>query len=283
MEIFVRGREFVRRDARLLERRLFSVLFEDGDPAGVVDALRGYRNADGGFGHGLEPDKRCPDSTALDVETAFDAMIAAGVRDEELIGGACDWLQSVATPEGAVSLCNPAIEGYPRADHMSEWTYVPSLNPTAGLVGRLHQLEFEHPWRDQATAWCQAELANGLPGEGHSMLEVLRFLEHQPDPGVDAVRAWLPKLSMFRANADDPTYGVTPLHFAPTPDSVWRQLFTQEQIDGHLDRLVADQDADGGWALTWEPPGPMATLEYRGVVTVAALDSLRRNGRLSID
>jgi hypothetical protein len=283
MEIFEGGREFVRRDARLVERRLFSVLFEQGDPAGVVDALRGYRNADGGFGHGLEPDKRCPDSTALDVETAFDVMIAAGVRDDELIGGACDWLQSVATPEGAVSLTSPVIEGYPRAEHMSDWTYVQALNPTAGLVGRLYQLGFEHPWRDQAAEWCKAELAKGLPQDGHGMLEALQFLEYQPDVDLDQIRDWLPKLSTYRADAADPSYGVTPLHFAPTPDSVWRQLFTQEQIDGHLDRLLADQQADGGWAITWEPPGPMATLEYRGVVTVAALRSLQLNGNLSID
>jgi hypothetical protein len=282
MDIFEGGREFVRRDGRLVERRLFATLFEGADPAGVVDALRGYRNADGGFGHALEPDKRCPDSTALDVEVAFDVMLAAGVRDEELIGAACDWLQSVATPEGAVSLASPVIEGYPRAEHMSGWTYVPGLNPTAGLVGRLYRLEFEHPWRDQAAEWCKAELAKGLPDDGHAMLETLQYLEHQPDVDLDTIREALPKLSTYRADADDPSYGVTPLHLAPTPDSIWRQLFTQEQIDGHLDRLVADQQADGGWAITWEPPGAAATLEYRGVVTVAALQSLQQNGRLSV-
>ena len=72
MDIFNAGRDFVRQEARLVERRLFATLFEDADPHGVVDALRGYQNADGGFGHGLEPDKRCPDSLPLDVEVAFD-------------------------------------------------------------------------------------------------------------------------------------------------------------------------------------------------------------------
>lgn len=114
---------------------MFATLFEGADSAGVVDALRGYQNADGGFGHGLEPDKRCPDSLALDAEAAFDNLLAMRRRDDEMVRRACDWLQSVATPEGAVSLASPAIEGYPRAEHMSEWTYVPGLNPTAGLVG----------------------------------------------------------------------------------------------------------------------------------------------------
>jgi hypothetical protein len=41
MEIFEAAREFVRRDARLVERRLFATVFEGADPGGVVDALRG--------------------------------------------------------------------------------------------------------------------------------------------------------------------------------------------------------------------------------------------------
>ena len=280
MDIFNAGRDFVRREGRLVERRLFATLFEDADPVGVVDALRGYQNADGGFGHGLEPDKRCPDSLALDVEAAFDNLLAAGARDEDMVSRACDWLQTVATPEGAVSLASPAIEGYPRAEHMSEWTYVPGLNPTAGLVGRLYRLGFEHPWRDAAAAWCTKALADdGFPEDAHGMHEVLEFLEHT-EVDVAKVKEWLPKLSWYRADAADPSYGVTPLHFAPTPDSFWRQLFTDAQIEGHLDRLVQDQQPDGGWVLTWEPPGAAATLEYRGVVTVRALQTLQAYGRL---
>ena len=219
MDIFTAGRDFVRRDARLLESRLFATVFEDADPQGVVDALRGYQNADGGFGHGLEPDKRCPDSLALDVEVAFDTLLAAGARDDLMIRRAVDWLGLAANQDGAVSLCAPAVEDYPHAEHISEWTYQPGLNPTAGLVGRLHKLGFEHPWREKAGAWCSAEVAKGFPEDAHGMHEVLEFLEHTDDVDLDRVRDWLPKLQWFRADAADPTYGVTPLSFAPTPDS----------------------------------------------------------------
>lgn len=281
MDTFTAARDFVRRDARLVERRLFATLFEGADPAGVVDALRGYQNADGGFGHGLEPDKRCPDSLALDVETAFDILLAAGARDDEMVGRACDWLQSNSTAEGVVSLASPVIEPYPKAVHMSEWTYEPGLNPTAGLVGRLYDLGVEHPWRDAAADWCSKELAAGFPADAHAMHESMEFLQHRPDEvDVARVNEWLSKLSYYRADAADPTYGVTPLHFAPTPDSFWRQLFDDKQIEAHLDRLIADQQPDGGWAITWEPPGPAATLEYRGIVTVAALRTLKAYDRL---
>jgi hypothetical protein len=281
MDIFTAARDFVRTDGRLVERRLFATLFEGADAGGVVDALRGYQNADGGFGHALEPDKRCPDSTGLDVETAFDILLAAGARDDELVRRAVDWLHSVATSEGAVSLCSPVIENYPRAEHMGDWTYQPDLNPTAGLVGRLYSLGVEHPWREQAATWCAKTLADGLPSDAHGLHEVMEFLEHGPgEVDLDAIREHLTKVSFYRAEADDPEYGVTPLHLAPTPDSAWRPLFTDEQIAGHLDRLVADQQPDGGWAITWEPPGPAAKLEYRGVETLRALRVLKAYNRL---
>ncbi|TCC43163.1 hypothetical protein [Kribbella sindirgiensis] len=280
MDIFTAGRDFVRRDARVLERRLFATVFEGADPQGVVDALRGFQNADGGFGQGLEPDKRCPDSLPLDVEVAFDTLLAAEARDEEMVRRAADWLDRTANSDGAVPLCGPAVEGYPRAEHITEWTYQPGINPTAGLVGRLHKLGFEHPWRDRAGAWCAAQLADGFPEDAHGLHEALEFLEHTDDVDLDRIRDWLPKLQWFRADAADPTYGVTPLHLAQTPDSFWRPLFTDAQLDAHLDRLIEDQQDDGGWAITWEPPGPAAHLEYRGIVTVGALRTLKAYNRL---
>lgn len=280
MDIFSAARDFVRREARLVESRLFASVFEGADSAGVVDALRGYQNADGGFGHGLEPDKQCPDSLGLDVEIAYDVLLAAGARDDDMVRRSADWLQSVATPDGAVALCSPAVEGYPRAEHITEWTYQPDLNPTAGLVGRLHKLGVEHPWRDQAAAWCSAALARGLPEDAHAMHESLIYLEHTDDVDFDRIRDWLPKLSHYRADAADPSYGVTPLDFAPTPDSFWRPLFDDAQLEAHLDRLIADQQPDGGWALTWEPPGTGPTLAYRGILTIAALRTLKAYNRL---
>ena len=41
-------------NARLLERLRFDHLFRGGDPRRVMDALRPYRNADGGFTWAVE-------------------------------------------------------------------------------------------------------------------------------------------------------------------------------------------------------------------------------------
>ena len=42
---FSRGRDFIYREGRLLDQRLFETVFEAAPPQGVLDALRGYRNA----------------------------------------------------------------------------------------------------------------------------------------------------------------------------------------------------------------------------------------------
>ncbi len=221
-DVFGAGRAFLDREGRLIERRLAAVLFDDADPCGAVAAVLAYRNPDAGFGHGLEPDKRCPHSLPIDVERAFDVFLMAAESDRyeetcrvlaksEVVRDACDWLGSVAQADGAVPLAFPVIEDYPRADHWTEWTYEPGLNPTAGLAGRLQ---------------------------------------------------------------------VSPLHFAPSPDSPWTALFDETIIAGHLDRMVQDQQADGGWPIAWTPPGTASVMEWRGIETLRALRTLKAYGRI---
>ncbi len=288
-DVFAAGDRFLLNQARLLERRLFAARFL-GQPAGhVIDALRGYQNDDGGFGHALEPDKRCPASLPIDVETAFQAMAAVGARDEIMIAKACDFLAAAAANAdagGAVPPAFPIIENFPRAAHWTDWTYIPALNPTAGLAGLLYRLGVDHPWRSQATEYCWRQLAAGGPlGDAHTLSEVLIFLEHVPDQEradqrARTIAAHLTDVSMLHLDPAAEGYGLTPLQLAPEPGSRWRSLFTDAQIDGHLDRLLADQQDDGGWPISWEPPSQAATLEWRGVVTLQALRTLTAYGRI---
>src|SRR5439155_11107389 len=58
----VAAENFIWSAARLVDRHRYGMLFADGPAEAVVEALRAYRNPDGGFGHALEPDLRCPGS-----------------------------------------------------------------------------------------------------------------------------------------------------------------------------------------------------------------------------
>jgi hypothetical protein len=298
-EAFAAADRFLLNQARLLERRLFATCFL-GQPAElVVSALGGYQNPDGGFGHALEPDTRCPASLPVYTDVAFQALATAGAasgsavaRDvaADMVLRACDFLAGTAAKVGAgggVPLAFDVIESFPRAVHWTEWTYKPGLNPTAGLVGLLYQLGVDHPWREAGAAYCWQRLeSDGLPGDAHELSELLVFLEHVPDQERAArcaaeIPAHLPGVAMLNLDPDARGYGLTPLDLAPEPSSRWRSLFPQELIDAHLDRLTHSQQDDGGWPISWEPPSEAAVYEWRGVVTLKALRTLTSYGRLT--
>lgn len=289
-DAFTAGDRFLSKQARLLDRRLFATCFLGAPATGVIDALRGYQNSDGGFGHGLEPDKRCPASLPVDVEVAFQAMSIAGASDETMVRRACDFLARTAAEVGAggaVPLASGVIEAFPRAAHWTEWTYEPGVNPTAGLVGLLYKLGAEHPWMTQATEYCWEKLESGQVLDGvHTFSEALVFLEHVPDRDrADKCAAKLASrmtdVPGLNLDPDAEGYGLSPLHFAPTAGSRWRELFTAEQIEAHLDKLAGRQQPDGGWTISWEPPSEASALEWRGIVTLDALRTLTSYRRLT--
>ena len=290
-DAFAAGDRFLLNNARLLERRLFASCFLGQPAAGVVDALRGYQNSDGGFGHALEPDTRCPASLPIYVETAFQALAAVGALDHVMVTRACDFLARTAEKAGAggaVPLAFDVIESFPRAVHWTDWTYQPGLNPTAGLAGLLYQLGVDHPWRAAGTAYCWQQLeSGGLPTDAHALKETLVFLEHVPDRDradrhAAALAENLAGMPMMHLDPDATGYGLSPLDMAPLATSRWRALFTGAQIDAHLDRLQKNQQDDGGWPITWDPPSAAARCEWRGVVTLGALRTLTSYGRLAV-
>lgn len=99
----------------MLERRLFATLFEGAAADGVVAAVLGYRNDDGGFGHGLEPDKLAPESQPRDVQFALQTLHAAGAHEPEVARRTCDFLGTVADDRGLVPIVLPSVGRYPRA------------------------------------------------------------------------------------------------------------------------------------------------------------------------
>ena len=64
-ENFKNSKDFILTNARMIERRLFHHEFENDSKEGVFHAVYAYRNSDGGFGHGMEPDTASPESQPL--------------------------------------------------------------------------------------------------------------------------------------------------------------------------------------------------------------------------
>ncbi|MHC4938674.1 MAG: hypothetical protein ACYTHK_06870 [Planctomycetota bacterium] len=270
MGAWQRGAEFLVTHARALERRLFE---------GSVDALAAYRNADGGYGHALEPDLRAATSQPIHVHFAATTLREANARGD---AGMADFLASVADERGAVPYVLPDALEEPRANHWNgAWCTEPSLHATAGVAGELHAIGVEHPWLDRATAWCFQKIAGRPDYTGHCILNVLALCQHAPGGEAlrDRVTARLFEADYVLRDTPITRYGLSPLHFAPAPDSPLRALFDDQVIERHLDYLLERQCEDGGWPLDWTPPPGAATNEWRGRLTLVALRTLRAYGR----
>ena len=280
----------IRAEGRVLEQHVHAALFEGAGPDRVVQAVLAFQNPDGGFGHGLEPDKRCPASQPLDVEIALERLVWVGAggdhRARAAVEGACEFLASIADPCGAVPVLLPSIAGYPRAEHWSFTDqYPPAVNPSASIAAYATALHVTHPWVDKATDWCFATVeAEGAPPEAHSLLCLTRLVEHAGDRRraatlAGAIATALPAAEWYLAMPKPGTYGVTPLDFAPAPDHPARSWFDDATIDANLDALEAQQEADGAWPVTWEPPTVASRCEWRAIRTLQALRILTAYGR----
>lgn len=277
---------FIAANARVLDGRRFERLFQSGDAGPVRDAVAGYRNADGGFGHALEPDLRDPASQPAATEMALRMLDEADAWDDDLARGACDWLESIAPAEGGAAAMLPSVTGWPHAPWWVPQDGQPaSLIQTGMLAGTLHARGVRHPWLDRATGTMWARLADVTSPGAYDMFGILRFLQYVPDRDrarevFDRVGSIIIEQNLAVLDPEAPGEVHSPLDFAPEPDSIARALFDKPVIEAHLDHLARAQHEDGGWMFNWLAWSPAAEREWRGFLTVDALRILRANGRL---
>ena len=280
-----RAAEFIDLNARLIDRRRFAFLFGDGDAAAVVEALRAYRNPDGGFGNALEPDLRAPQSTPQPVALALDVLDEADAFDDPMVASACDWLAAVATADGGVpGVLEPALAHA----HAPWWQLGPkgqgSMIVTPVLAALLHKRGVEHPWREGATEMVWRGIDELDVTSPYAARAVFTFLDHVPDRDrAEATMAEIgPRVLEGAVTTDPDAPGEVhfPLDFAPEPGRLSRRPFDDDLIELHLDALPAAQRDDGGWMFNWPVWAPLVELEWRGWLTVRVLRVLRANGRL---
>jgi len=283
--------QFLAANARVLERRRFERLFRGGDAGPVRDAVAAYRNRDGGFGHALEPDGRCPGSQPLAIDFALRVLLEAGAWDTALADGACGWLAAHAPAGGGAVFVDPSIEGWPHAPWLVAEQDAPASPICTGLLaGTLHAAAAQaggpaHPWLSQATEllWSRIDALSDVGP--YDMRALFWFLDNVPDR--DRARTAMEKIGpmifdggMVALDPETPGEVHFPLDFAPLPGSLARSLFDQQVIDAGLDHLAAAQRSDGGWTFNWMAWSPAAEREWRGCKTVEALHILHANGRL---
>lgn len=156
---------------------------------------------------------------------------------------------------------------------------------TFGLAGRLYELGVQHEWLERATSWCWARIDRDGEVGGYTVKYALDFLDAVPDS--DRADAAMERLRP--AFAADGTVAVsdgiegeklTPLQLSARTGLRSRRLLSEPLIDADLDRLQHEQRDDGGWDFDFLHWSPAQELEWRGIVTLAALRTLRAHRRL---
>lgn len=278
-------------NARLLDRRRFQLLVEEAEPDAAFAAVDAYRNPDGGYGWGLEPDLRSPESQPGGALHAFEALADAAPATSPRAVELCDWLASVALPDGGLPFALPVTDPAGCAPFwVSADPEASSLQITAYVTAAAHRVAAHdpavaaHPWLGRATDYCLGAI-DSIGDEPHALAlsASLQFLDaaHDTRPEaaalIDRLGGLIPADGLVRVAGGAEEEMVRPLDFAPAPDTPVRALFDRDTIAAELERLATEQQEDGGWFVDFRSYSAAAELEWRGYATVRAVSILQRN------
>ena len=301
-ENFARARDFIFNRARPLEKALFRYHFETGPATAVWQELAAFQNADGGFGHALEPDVRTPSSSALATGIALHLLAETSTPQEHpLVQEAMAYLSQTLDPLTLTWRVVPLdTNDYPHAPwwHDQDGGLAATFDefqiiPRSELVAYLYHFGGTAPWLEKVKDAAILAIEN-LPlggGGGDDLVYAQRLAQEKNLDSVDQDRLQrrvreAAAASVTRDPAQWTSYSIPPLKLAPTPSTPSASLFP-EDIENNIGYLIDNQTAGGYWEPTWTwgdfypDAWPLAREEWRGEITLHNLLSLRAYGRLA--
>ncbi|MCC3763809.1 hypothetical protein K3N28_12105 [Glycomyces sp. TRM65418] len=296
-----RAAEFIWLQGGALDQHRMALFLGDGDRDALRTALAAHRTADGGFAYAIEPDVKGPEPQPLSVMSALAVLDEADALDQAAAEPICDWLTRHTTPDGGVPDLLPSIAAYPRPPWVE-----PSPQDRGGLLttarttGLLLRHGIEHPWIDGATAFCRKAISALETTHPYEVFSIVAFLDsvsqdrgHNRHHDRDWAAAEAERIGALvrdtglvlldPANPDrltpPPGYAIAefsfPCDFAPSPQSLAAEWFTEEEMRAALDHLVSEQREDGGWPIHYRIWSPAIEQQARPGFTLAALRTLR--------
>lgn len=289
---YLKARDFVLTNARMIERRLFEFYFENGNNEGVFHAVYAYRNTDGGFGHGMEPDTASPESQPLFSVMALETLDEVGYLNAELIlKDFMPYFESITTEKGGIPWMLKPKSEYPCEGHfktVKEWA---AVSTTSSLLGILEKYKVDIPWMENAEQFVWKEFDRIKEKHVFCYLCVprwLKFLKHtksqiKAKKTIDDLKNWILADGVICKDKSDDGWGLYgkphTLNYAPSPESVLYSFFTKETIESDLKELINKQKNDGRWD-TWYGISEGTKLEWAGIQTLWALKVFKNYGRI---
>ena len=270
-----RARDYVFTHGMPWERALFSWRFDDGPLEHLQRCLLCYKNADGGWGHGLEHDLKAPLSHPAALEYLLGVLRYHDIPVGTLLDGTVAWLERqqlagrlAAQPDGAGQVAAGAVvDGVGRAEAPDS------------IVGNLHALGLATPRLLNATRhWAeQHHSVEGIRSNDWLFMTYHSFdyfMNIDDFPQLAGFRAATLAHTVALAETLIPKRHYTLFFFAPEPDSPVAQALPEAALSRCLDTLATTQREDGGWADEHDLP------QWQPITTINVLTALQRYGGL---
>jgi hypothetical protein len=287
-----RAGRFLWTSGRVLEQRRYAFHFDGAGPEGPLAALDAYATADGGHAFGLEPDVRGPAPQPIAVPSALRVLAETGALHGERARRICDWLAAHTTADGGVPSVLPTLRRYPHPPFLP----VPDdpgadLLATGQITAPLLRAGIDHPMVAAAADFCWRAVEHLEQTHPYEAGAAVAFLDAAPDR--ERARRQARRLGelvreqrIVLLDPDHPEQARVapgyapgehhlPHDYAPTPDSLARQWFTDREVRRGLAHLAGLQQEDGGWPIRWARWSPTTEVEARPGVTLTALLTLR--------
>ena len=289
---YLKARDFILTNARMIERRLFEFHFAKGDVNGVFHAVYAYRNPDGGFGHGMEPDTASPESQPLFSIMALETLDEVGYLTKEIIlNDFMPYFESITTEKGGIPWMFRPKSTYPCEEHfktVKEWA---ALSTTAPLLGILEKYEIDIPWMEKAEKFVWSEFDRIKDKHVFCYLCVPRWMtflkytksQDKANVTINNLKNWISNNEIICEDKSDEGWGLYgkphSLNYATSSESILSKLFTKETIESDIKELINRQRDDGRWD-TWYGISVGTKLEWAGIQTLSVLKTLKNYNKI---
>jgi hypothetical protein len=289
---YLKARDFILTNARMIERRLFEFYFENGNKEGVFHAVYAYRNTDGGFGHGMEPDSASPESQPLFSIMALETLDEVGYLTGEIIlDDFMPYFEGMTTEKGGIPWMLRPKSDYPCGEHfktVKEWA---ALSTTAPLLGILEKYKIEIPWMKKAEQFVWKEIERIKEKHVFCYLCVPRRLQYlqytkskdKAEKAFNDLKNWILADGILCNDKSDEGWGLYgkphSLNYAPSPESILYPIFSKDTINTDINELINRQKNDGRWD-TWYGISEGMKLEWAGIQTLWTLKALKNYDRI---
>lgn len=242
-----RARNFVYANGLLWEQALFSYLFDGGSLNRLHECLRCYKNSDGGWGHGLEHDVKCPESHPLALEFLMSISRDTNIPMGNLLDGTLDWVERDRNEDG--SLRNPeTLLKYP---HAPWWNDGGQTAPDSITGNLLKNGISSDSLMTSTTRWTRSNLTIEKIQNNEWLFMAYHAFDYYMNLEESLTSKPLKEATIHNiigcaGKAEQKKY-FTFFQFANSPETEIAQAVPQDLLKKFLDYLESSQREDGGW------------------------------------